>query len=108
MRNIFFILAGIVVAGQAQAKLPAPTEEAKTKEVETKAKAAWLEKVAAYQLCLSQDKVAAQYMKAKGAEAKPATATPACQGPDPYVAAEAAPKVGIADALPLAPAPIKK
>lgn len=108
MRKILVMMAVIVVATQVLAKLPAPTEEAKTTALEIKAKAAWSDKVAAYQLCLAQDKVAAQYMKAKGAEAKPAAAMPVCQSPGPYVMAEASPKVGVADALPLGSVPIKK
>lgn len=78
-------VVAVAVAGQAQAKLPAPTEEAKTKALESKAKAAWSDKVAAYQLCKAQDRVAALYLTAKGSEAKPATATAPCQEPGPYV-----------------------
>jgi hypothetical protein len=85
MRKILFMMAAIVVAAQVLAKLPAPTEEAKTKAVETKAKAVWSDKVAAYQLCKSQDKIAAQYLKAKSQDAKPAMATVPCQEPGPYV-----------------------
>ena len=83
MRKILVMMAAAVIAGQALAKLPAPTEEAKTKALETKAKAAWSDKVAAYQLCKAQDKVAEQYLKAK--EVKPATAPAPCQEPGPYV-----------------------
>lgn len=87
MSKILFIVAALVATGQVSAKLPAPTEEAKTKALESKAKAAWSDKVAAYQLCKAQDKVAALYLTAKGAEAKPVTATPPCQEPGPYVPA---------------------
>lgn len=79
------MMAAMVVAGQALAKLPAPTEEAKTKALESKAKAAWSDKVAAYQLCKAQDKVAAQYLHAKGQDAKPAMVMAPCQEPGPYV-----------------------
>ena len=85
MSKILFIVAALVATGQVSAKLPAPTEEAKTKALETKAKAAWSDKVAAYQLCKAQDKVAALYMTAKGTEGKPAKATAPCQEPGPYV-----------------------
>lgn len=91
MRKILVMMAAVAVTGQALAKLPAPTEEAKTKALEAKAKAVWSDKVAAYQLCKAQDKVAAQYLKAKGTEAKPATAP--CQEPGPYVSAAIATSV---------------
>ena len=53
--------------GAAFAKLPAPSDEAKAKAAETANKAAWNDKVAAYQLCKAQDRVADTYRKdAKG------------------------------------------
>lgn len=85
MKKILFMIAAIVVAGPVLSKLPAPTEEDKTKAVETKAKAAWSDKMAAYLLCLSQDKVAAQYLKARGQDAAPAVAVVPCQNSGPYV-----------------------
>jgi hypothetical protein len=107
MKKFLFVLLGCALANLASAKLPALSDEAKAKADETKAKAAWGDKVAAYKLCLSQDKVAAQYMKAKGAEAKPATATPPCQDPGPYaapVAAASAPAAtGAASGIPTPP-----
>ena len=77
------MMVALVAAAQVSAKLPAPTEEAKNKAIEAKAKAGWSDKVAAYQLCKAQDKLAAQYLQAKGQEMKPATAP--CQEPGPYV-----------------------
>ena len=68
----------------AQAKLPEPSPEAKAKADEAKAKTAWTDKVAGYKLCQAQDRVAAQYLKTAGKEAKP-SATP-CADPGPYVA----------------------
>ncbi|WP_353092528.1 hypothetical protein [Methylibium sp.] len=85
---------GLALLPTAQAKLPAPTPEAKAKADEAKAKTAWSDKVAAYQLCKSMDRVAARYAqdaKAIGKDARPATATPACTDPGPYQAAAAAP-----------------
>src|SRR5438128_1243122 len=111
MKKLLFVSLGCALANLAGAKLPALSEEAKAKADEAKAKAAWGDKVAAYKLCLSQDKVAAQYMKAKGAEAKPATATPPCQDPGPYVpsiAAASAPAAALAGTVPSIPTPIKK
>lgn len=85
---------GLALLPAAQAKLPAPTPEAKAKADEAKAKTAWSDKVAAYQLCKSTDRVVARYAqeaKAAGKDVKPATATPACADPGPYQAAAAAP-----------------
>jgi hypothetical protein len=105
------LVMSVLLAGTfaVAAKLPPPSDEAKAKAEETKAKAAHGDKVAAYKLCLSQDKVAAQYvrdLKAQGKEAKPATPTAACADPGafvwPPVAAAAAP------APTAATAPVKK
>jgi hypothetical protein len=84
-----FLFAGLLVAASsmALAKLPALSDEAKAKAAETAAKAAWTGKVDAYQLCKSQDKVAASYYKtakAAGKDAKPAVATPPCADPGPF------------------------
>ena len=83
------------------AKLPAPSEEAKAAAADTAAKAAWADKVGAYKLCLSQDKVAAGYKKTVLAAGKDAAAVqtaapasgaapspvsiPGCTDPGPYV-----------------------
>ena len=74
-------------AGIALAKLPPPSDEAKAKAVETAAKAAWSDKMAAYKLCKSMDKVAADYYadaKKTGKQVKAALATPPCTDPGPY------------------------
>lgn len=88
MKNILImsLLAGVSAA--ALAKLPALGDEAKAKAAEAAAKTAWTGKVDAYQLCKSQDKVAAGYYqkaKAAGKETKPPAATPACADPGPFV-----------------------
>lgn len=83
---ILGLLAG--ASALALAKLPPPTDEAKAKAAEAAAKAAWAGKVDVYQLCKSQDAVAAAYFKsakAAGKETKPATATPACAEPGAFV-----------------------
>lgn len=80
------LLAG--ASALALATLPPPTDEVKAKAAEAAAKAAWAGKVDVYQLCKSQDKVAASYYtsaKATGKETKPATATPACAEPGAFV-----------------------
>jgi len=93
----------------AQAKLPAPSEEQKAAAAATKDKQAWTDKVAAYKLCLAQDRVAAYYFKTKGSGNKPSAALPACADPGPYVAQVAAAKeVGVADAKPVPAAGAKK
>jgi len=80
------LLAG--ASALALATLPPPTDEVKAQAAEAAAKAAWAGKVDVYQLCKSQDKVAASYYtsaKAAGKETKPATATPACAEPGAFV-----------------------
>ena len=74
-------------AGLAYAKLPPPSEEAKAKADAAKAKADYGDKVAAYKLCLSQNRVAENYLKAKGHK----TQLTACQDPGPFGAPTPAP-----------------
>lgn len=94
-------IALALAAATAHAKLPPPTDEAKAAAAAAKDKAAWSDKVAAYQLCLAQDKVAARYLKGNK-EAKKPTETPACVNPGPYTPSE--PAVAAAPAAPAAPA----
>lgn len=71
------------------AKLPPPSDEAKAKAAEAAAKAAHADKVAAYQLCKSMDKVAAEYQVAEkkaGKQVKAPVPTPPCADPGPFVA----------------------
>lgn len=103
MKN--FLIASLLLSASALAlaKLPPPSDEAKAKAAEAAAKAAWAGKVDTYQLCQSQDKVAARYhasARAAGKEAKPASATPACADPGAftYVPAEAAKPIEAAGA----------
>ena len=77
--------AAALASVPALAKLPAPSEEAK-------AKAAHGGKVAAYQLCKSQDRTAAAYFaqaKKDGKTTKPAEKTADCVDPGAQVAAAA-------------------
>lgn len=100
----FGMIALVLVAlqGTAYAKLPAPSDEAIAAAAEAKDKAAWTDKIAAYQLCMAQDKVAAYYFKTKSGSKKPATEIPACANPGPYVAAvKSTQQVGVADAKPV-------
>lgn len=73
-----------LTSGHAGAKLPAPTEEQKAQADVAKAKAAWGDKVAAFQTCKAQDKVAAFYQAGgKAAHTQPGAA---CVDPGPFVA----------------------
>jgi hypothetical protein len=119
MNKYLIALLGSALAGAAYAKLPPPSPDAQAKAEETKQKTAWSDKVAAYQLCKAQDRVAAEYRQKKGSmpAAAPATdaaqpaaapavaaaapAIPPCQDPGPYAAAAEAAKVGVADSLPV-------
>ena len=102
------LLSLALTAAPALAKLPAPSDEAKAKAAEAAAKTAHGGKVAAYKLCKSRDKVAADYHDAVKKAGKPvpaATPTAACADPGPFVAAGAAPAPAVAAAAkPAAPA----
>ncbi len=104
MKQIALIALLSLAATAAMAKLPVLSEEAKTKAVEAAAKAAHGGKVDAYKLCQSMDRVAAAYQasaKKAGKDVKPATTTPACADPGPFVspsAAASAPATAVATA----------
>lgn len=110
-KNIILATALLLSLG-AWAKLPAPSEEAKAKAAEAAAKTAHGDKVAAYQLCKSREKVAAHYYKTNGKGKAAPTATPACVDPGAYKpadpAAAAAPAAAKPAAAPAAAAPAKK
>lgn len=97
LKQSMVTLIAVLVLGAAQAKLPAPppaTEDAKAAAALAAAKAGWGDKVAAFKLCLSQDRTAAHYFKttkAAGKEVKPPSAAPACADPGPFAAAPPAP-----------------
>jgi len=74
-----------MVASLAAAKLPPLSDDAAAT-----AKAAWSDKVAVYQLRNSQDKVAAQHLKAKGPDANPPLVAVPCEKSAPYVSAAVA------------------
>jgi len=104
MKQTALIALLSLAATGALAKLPAPSDEAKAKAAEAAAKTAHAGKVDAYKLCLSMDRVAASYQagaKKAGKDLKPATATPPCADPGPFVppsAAASAPAVAAAAA----------
>lgn len=105
MKKFVLLMSALTIGALAQAKLPAPSEEAKAKAAEAAAKTAHANKVADYQLCKSREKVAAHYYKTTG-KGKPAAkeATPACADPGPYKPAEQAAAAAAAPAAPAAPA----
>jgi hypothetical protein len=87
-------LAALAPTAFAKLPTPAPTPEAQAKAAETAARAAWTGKTDAYQLCVSQDKVAAKYREkatAAGKTVPAAVATPPCADPGPFVYAAAEP-----------------
>ena len=107
---IVTIIALGLTAGTAFAKLPEPNDEAKLKAAEAKAKAAHGDKVANYQLCQSQNAVAARHKGGgKGKDAKKVE-MPACADPGKFdlAAAMAPPPAAAAPAVPAAAAPAKK
>ena len=84
------LVAATATTTLALAKLPPPSDEAKAKAAEAAAKTAWTDKVAAYKLCKSMDKVAADYFaeaKKAGKPTKTPVTTPPCTDPGPFVAA---------------------
>lgn len=83
-------------AGLAYAKLPPPSEEAKAKADEAKAKTEYGDKVGAYKLCLAQNRVAENYLKAKSQKPQ----LTACQDPGPFGAAPPAAAPAPAAAMP--------
>ena len=83
-------LALALMAGTAFAKMPPPTEEAKAKAAEAAAKTAWSDKVAAFQLCRAQDRVADKYRTTAptlGKQAPQPLATQPCVDPGPFAVA---------------------
>jgi len=82
------LLVAMLAVPLAQAKLPPPSPDAQASAAQAKLKTAWSDKVAAYQLCRSMDRVAEAYRqqaKATGKETKPPVATPPCTDPGPFV-----------------------
>ena len=107
MRSVTLVaLIATALAGPVLAKLPALSDEAKAKAAEAAAKSAWADKVGAYKLCQSMDRVADGYRKdAKAAGKAPpvpavapasGAAPPApivlapCTDPGPYASAASA------------------
>ncbi|MBP0633957.1 hypothetical protein [Cupriavidus sp. AcVe19-6a] len=87
--TLIALAAGATLSAGALAKLPPPSEAQQAKAAETKARAAWSDKVAAFQLCRAQDRIATRYYaerQAQGKDARAAVQTAACADPGPFVA----------------------
>jgi hypothetical protein len=88
MKRLALVISACALgSGVAFAKMPPLSDDAKAKAAEAAAKSAWTDKVGAYQLCQSMDRVAAQYhadAKKSGREVKPAVATPPCSDPGQF------------------------
>ncbi|MGB3068335.1 MAG: hypothetical protein WBC18_07305 [Ottowia sp.] len=86
MKAQIALIALTFFGGNAMAKLPPLSDDAKAKAAEAAAKAAWGDKVAGYQLCQAQDRIAAAYLQkaqAAGKSLQPAS-TPPCTDPGPF------------------------
>jgi hypothetical protein len=114
MKSVCAAATLLMLGSVAFAKLPAPSDEAKAKAAEAKAKTAWTGKLEAFQLCKSQDKVVAHYKKvpvpkeakpAKGAASAPAGA---CVDPGPFVYVPEVPAASSAAPAASAAEPAKK
>lgn len=109
MKKLIIASCLVSFATVAAAKLPPASDEAKSKAAEAAAKAAWTGKVAAYQSCKSQDRVAAYYYKTSK-DTRPAQATAPCADPGafsyvPVVAAKPLEAAGAHSAAPTATSP---
>lgn len=107
MKKTLLLISALALSAAVQAKLPAPSEEAKLKAAEAAAKTAHGNKVADFQLCKSREKTVAHYYKTTGkGKTAPKPPTPACEDPGPYKPADpaAAPVAATAAAKPATPA----
>lgn len=81
----------LLLSTSVLAKLPPPSEEAQAKAAEAKAKAVWNDKVAAYRLCVAQDKTAERYRKEHKQPPMDAKAAK-CEDPGPFVYSQPVPQ----------------
>lgn len=87
MLKSIITIACALAAGAAMAKLPPLSPEQQAAADLAKAKAAYDAKVAAYQLCSAEVRVADTFIKQQKAKGKTYTpeATPPCDKPAPFV-----------------------
>jgi hypothetical protein len=87
MKRLALLLSCALTAGLAVAKLPPLSDDAKAKAAEAAAKTAHGDKIGAYQLCQSMERVAVRYQadaRKASREVKPAVATPPCSDPGQF------------------------
>ena len=105
MKKMIALLAfaALAAASASHAKIPPPSPEAKAAADAKKSKTEWTEKMAAYKLCQTQDRIAARYFKMHENATKPTVEVPPCTAPEPYVEAGATSigQVGVADSKPM-------
>jgi hypothetical protein len=108
LKHTFVAICALALATIAAANLPPPTPEQQAAAALAAAKSAHASKVAAYQLCMAQNRIADAYIKDQKAKGKVYTPepTPPCVNPGPFAPPAAAP-VAAAPAQPAA-APAKK
>jgi hypothetical protein len=102
MKSLLLLIASCAVTCSALAKLPALSDEAKSKAAEAAAKTAHAGKVDGYLLCKSQDKVATKFRKTSTRTDSKAPAAAPCADPGPFVYT---PAPAAAPAAPAAAAP---
>lgn len=102
---IFAAAVATLFVGSALAKMPDATPEAKAKADLTKAENAHKDKIAAYQLCQSQDKAAKRYLAAPEGKGKKPASQPPCADPGKFVPPPPVAVVAAAPAAAAAPAP---
>jgi hypothetical protein len=109
LKHIIVALCALGLAALAAAKPPPPTPEQQAAAALTAAKSAHAAKVSAYQLCMTQNKIADAYIREQKAKGKVYTPepTPPCVNPGPFVPPPAAAPMAAAPAQPAATAPKK-
>jgi hypothetical protein len=100
MIRLMLTAVALAASGAAVAKLPPLDDAAKAKAAETTARAAWQAKLDSFQLCKTQDRIAAQYRGKAGA--KPVMVS--TSGVTPTAAAATAPAPSATPAVPNAAA----
>lgn len=86
MKTRLLVVAAAFLAGNALAKLPDPSPEAKDAAGLKKAQADHAAKVGAYALCKSQDSTAKRYMASPPGKGKKGASLPPCADPGKFVA----------------------
>ena len=106
LKHITIAACGLAFGSVAMAKLPAPTPEQQQVAALNAAKTAHANKVAAFQLCEAENRVADTFIKQQKAKGNTFTpeATPPCVNPGPFVPPPELAAVAAAQAAPAKPA----